>query len=72
MQELKSPPHSRINPIARIRAERGLSQAQLAARIGKRQKDIARWETGLHRPNMLSLARLAKALDCTIDELIED
>jgi len=67
---LEQPPR-RVSRIARMRAERGLSQMALAAKIGKRQKDISRWERGEIRPNALNLLLLARALDCSIDDLVE-
>lgn len=32
--------------IARLRMERGLTQGQLTEKIGCRQKDVSRWESG--------------------------
>jgi transcriptional regulator with XRE-family HTH domain len=45
------------------RAQRGLSQAQLARQIGMRQPHVARLEAGDHEPSLATLARLADALD---------
>lgn len=47
----------------------GLSQAELAARVGCYQKDIARWEAG-REPGALTLKKLAQALGCSIDDLV--
>ena len=47
----------------------GLTQAQLAERVGCYQKDIARWEAGLE-PKALTLKNLAQALDCSMDDLV--
>ncbi len=51
--------------VARIGA--GLTQAELAARIGTRQPAIARLETGEARPSFQMLTRLAKALGVTFE-----
>jgi transcriptional regulator with XRE-family HTH domain len=39
----------------------GLSQAELAARIGTKQPVISRWERGLESPRVDTLARLLQA-----------
>ncbi len=45
----------------RARAEAGLTQEQLAQRMGTKQEVIARWEGGKVLPSTRTLARLAKA-----------
>lgn len=50
---------------ARIRIARkeiGLNQAELALRLGVSQPTVANWETGVHDPRQLMLAKLAEAL----------
>lgn len=47
----------------------GLTQAQLAEKVGCYQKDIARWEAGLE-PKALTLKKLAQALGCSMDDLV--
>lgn len=57
----------------KLRAARlaaGLSQAQLAEAVGCRQKDISRWESGLHEPGAGTLKKMAQALGCSMDELV--
>ena len=47
----------------------GMTQAQLAKRMGCYQKDISRWENG--RPMTAeTLKKLATALGCSMDDLI--
>ena len=48
----------------------GMSQAELAEKIGCFQKDISRWESGLHEPGALTLKKMAQALGCSMDELV--
>ena len=43
------------------RADAGLTQEQLAQRMGTRQEVVARWEGGKVLPSTRTLARLAKA-----------
>ena len=47
--------------ILRARAAAGLTQEQLASRIGTSQPTIARWESGSQLPSVRSLTRVAAA-----------
>lgn len=47
--------------ILKARAAAGLSQAQLARKIGSSQPTIARWESGAQLPSVSSLLRIADA-----------
>lgn len=66
-----APRRTNDSPLARIRIERGLTQVQLADRIGCHQKDVSRWESGARAPGTASLLKLADALGCTMEELIK-
>ncbi len=48
------------------RAEAGLTQQQLADRMGTKQKVVARWEGGKVLPSTRTLTRLAKATGTTL------
>ena len=56
--------------LRRLRTERGLTQHQLATLIGKRERDISRWELGDNDPEFASVRRIAVALDVQIDDLV--
>ena len=56
--------------LAQLRREKGLTQSELAAKIGCYAKDVSRWETGARTPGAESLAKLAAALGCTSDDII--
>lgn len=56
--------------LKRARQAAGLSQADLAEKVGCRQKDISRWESGLHEPGALTLKKMAQALGCSMDDLV--
>lgn len=66
-----APRRTNDSAIARIRMERGLTQAQLAKQVGCLPKDISRWENGVRNPSSASLVKLAAALGCTVDEIIQ-
>lgn len=58
--------------IAEYRARRGITQVQLAQEVGVTQTTISQHETGLTTPSVQVLVKIAKALDVTVDALLED
>ena len=68
----KAPRKTNNSPLARLRLEKGLTQQQLAQKIGCMGKDISRWECGFCNPGATYLVKLAAALDCSIDALLQD
>lgn len=56
--------------LKQARQAAGLTQVQLAERIGCLQKDVSRWEAGLHEPGALTLKKMAQALGCSMDNLV--
>ena len=60
-----------MNKIKQMRIERGLSQKDLAEKMGTMQVCISRWENGARVPKVNNLMKLADALKCDISELIE-
>jgi transcriptional regulator with XRE-family HTH domain len=57
------------NRIRRYRIQAGLSQRALANAIGQRRASVSAWERGHHLPNVVSLFRLARALDTLSESL---
>lgn len=55
--------------IKKRREQLGMSQEILAATLGVDQTSISQWERGVANPAVSRLPALAKALDCTIDDL---
>lgn len=53
-----------------LREVKGLYQKDLAQKIGVAQSVIARYETGLARPGIDTLMKLAIALETTTDYLL--
>jgi transcriptional regulator with XRE-family HTH domain len=73
--------HSRRNPpesnqeslgirLALLRKQKGLTQIELAEKVGSIQVVLSDYERGKLRPNPDMLVRLARALDVTTDELL--
>lgn len=52
--------------IRRTREACGLTQHQMAERMGSTQSVVARWETGDHEITMKTLARIADALEVAL------
>ena len=59
-----------MNRIREFRLKAGLTQAQLADMINKPQHHISRWENGTHAPSVKVLMQLAKALKCSVGDLV--
>ncbi|GJL92423.1 helix-turn-helix domain-containing protein [Hyphococcus sp.] len=55
--------------IRQARKSKGLNQSDLALRVGVSQPAIANWESGVHDPRRLTLAKLADALEAPLDWL---
>jgi len=53
--------------VARLRILRGLTQAQLAEKVGTRQPSIARLENGTSKPSFSFLQKVAAALDANVE-----
>ena len=59
--------------VARLRLIRGLTQAELAARIGTQQPSIARIESGRITPSIALLRKIGEALGARLEvSLIPD
>ena len=55
--------------IARLRRERGLTQAELAERINYSDKAISKWERGESLPDVVTLLNLARELGTDLNTL---
>ncbi len=58
------------NRLAEIRREQGLSQEDLAERLGLSRQAISKWERGESQPDMGNLIALADVYGMTIDEMV--
>ena len=58
-----------LDEFLKARAERGLTQAQVAEKIGTTQSAVARMESGRgkHSPSLATLSRYAQALGCKLE-----
>lgn len=53
-----------------IRKKKGMTQGELARRVSVNTQTICNYEKGIRKPNIDKAQDLARALDCTIDELV--
>ena len=53
-----------------LRTAAGISQHELARRIGKRQSNVAFWENTGRTPKADVLIPIAEALGCSVEELL--
>lgn len=58
--------------VRKYREESGLNQTELASKAGITQIMISHIETGRKIPSVAVLADIAKALNCTMDDLVAD
>lgn len=56
--------------ILRRRKAMGMTQEELASRMGVSRQSVAKWETGLSSPDIDRLALLRDVLQTSLDELI--
>jgi transcriptional regulator with XRE-family HTH domain len=53
--------------VIRLRLDQGLTQKELAERIGTQQASISRLEQAAYKPNVAFLQRVAEALDARVE-----
>ena len=53
-----------------IRKEKGLTQEQLAEKLGVSQKSVSRWETGKTMPDYSLLPVICEVLEINVAELL--
>lgn len=57
------------NSLKELRAERGLTQAELAALVGVTRKTVNTVENGVFVPSTILALRLARALEVKVEDL---
>lgn len=58
--------------IKQLRKEMGLTQKELAERVGVTQQCVSDWENGKIEPTISYVAKLSKIFETTIDSLVFD
>ena len=57
--------------IAALRKEKGMTQLELAQKMGVTDKAVSKWERDLSCPDVSSLPRLAEVFGISVDELMQ-
>lgn len=57
--------------IAELRKEKGMTQVDLAEKMGVTDKAVSKWERDLSYPDINSIPNLAQILDVSVDELLQ-
>lgn len=52
------------------REKAGMTQAQLAKKLGVRPNTVWKWENDISNPSLNTIQEVTKIFNCTIDELI--
>lgn len=58
--------------ITKIREAKKLTQVELSAIVGISQSALSMYETGQRKPSIDIAVRIAQALGCTVDDLIQE
>lgn len=59
-----------MDRLRQLREAAGLTQIQLALRVGVTQGTIAHWERGARLPQVENLVKISNVLGCGVDELL--
>lgn len=59
-----------MNKIKELRKEAGLTQAELASKIGVNTVTLSRYETGNRNPKLDKLIKISKVFDIKLEELL--
>lgn len=56
--------------ISSLRKERGMTQLELAEKMGVTDKAVSKWERDLSFPDINSIPKLAEIFEISVDELM--
>ena len=57
--------------ISSLRKEKGMTQLELAEKMGVTDKAVSKWERDLSFPDINSIPKLAETLDVSVDDLMQ-
>lgn len=60
-----------LNHIQHYRVRKGLTQAELAKRVGVTQQAVANWELGVRNPTIQKALKVADALGVPLEKIIK-
>lgn len=53
-----------------LRKQKGLTQKELAEKLGVGRTTVTLWETEVNTPRSSMLPKIARVLSCTVDDLL--
>lgn len=59
------------NMVAALRKEKGMTQVELAEKMGVTDKAVSKWERDISFPDVSSIPKLAEILEVSVDELMQ-
>ena len=72
-RSLFSPAYGRLRVwLIRARVTQQLTQAELAARLGRPQSFVSKYERGERRLDFVEVLEIASALDCDVMDLVRE
>lgn len=60
-----------MNKLRKLRLAKGLTQKELADKIGVKHNEVSRWELGMNKFGIKNAIKLSIALECEITDLLE-
>lgn len=54
-----------------LRKRAGISQSELADKLGVKQNAVSNWETGQAKPKLDTIKKLAEILQVSVEEIVE-
>lgn len=58
------------NRISQLRKEKGITQEDMAEKLGVTPQAVSKWENDISYPDILQLPKIAEMLGVTVDELL--
>jgi transcriptional regulator with XRE-family HTH domain len=60
------------NKISELRRSKGITQEEIAEKLGVSPQAVSKWENDISCPDILLLPKIAEMLGVTVDELLSD
>lgn len=58
------------NNVKKLRQAAGMTQADLAARLGITTPSITKWEKGRSNPDLINVFRMTEIFKCSVNDII--
>ena len=58
------------NHVKQLRLAAGMTQAELATRLGITTPSITKWERGRSNPDLINVFRMTEIFECSVSDII--